>query len=82
MAAYARKPGITLVAKPALPDQRAAGVVGHSLSYQVGTSESGAGVVFAAIGLPTGLALDSDSGLITGTPPAPDLTIRTNSSAF
>jgi hypothetical protein len=60
---------LTLVAKPALPDQRASVVAGQSLSYQVGSSESGAGVVFAASGLPQGLALDPASGLLTGTPP-------------
>ncbi|MCU0781975.1 MAG: putative Ig domain-containing protein [Akkermansiaceae bacterium] len=66
---------ITLVAKPSLPDQRAAGVLDEPVSYQVQCSESGSGVSFAAVGLPPGLVLDPATGRITGTPTAPGETI-------
>jgi autotransporter-associated beta strand protein len=66
---------ITLVAKPSLPDQRAAAVLGQPLAYQLLCSESGAGVAFAATGLPAGLVLDPATGQLTGTPTAPGETI-------
>lgn len=67
-------------AMPALPyvaDQSAIGQVGETFSYQIevgseaGTPRTFLGTpAYAISGMPEGLALDPDSGLITGTPVA------------
>ena len=57
----------TIACKPAVPNQNTTVSPGQPMIWQIASSESGAGVVFAASGLPQGLAVDASSGRITGT---------------
>jgi hypothetical protein len=53
-----------------------AGQVGVAYSYQVTTTPAApAGTTYAATGLPSGLAINTSSGLITGTPTTPGTVI-------
>jgi formylglycine-generating enzyme required for sulfatase activity len=57
-----------IVVRPVIANQQTIVVAGAQFSYQVSSSESGAGVTYSAFGLPPGLAIHSATGLITGIP--------------
>jgi hypothetical protein len=59
---------LTLLVLPALADQALTVPVNVSMTYPISSSESGAGVLYGADGLPPGLTLDSATGILTGTP--------------
>ncbi len=54
---------------------RVATTVGQAVRYQIGVSaRPGEVLTFSATGLPRGLSIDSATGLVTGTTPAPETT--------
>jgi hypothetical protein len=59
---------LVIVSRPSLADQRATVPRGQPFTWQLVSSESGAGVTYAAVGLPDGVGLDPATGIISGTP--------------
>jgi len=59
---------VTLTSLPVLNPQSFTVPYNQPMSYQITSSESGNGVVFAATNLPQGLSLNPASGQISGTP--------------
>jgi autotransporter-associated beta strand protein len=73
---------------PALAPQALTAPYREPLSYAIASSESGAGVIWTAGGLPPGLVLDPATGVVSGTPDTPGVfevpvtvTVRGASSA-
>ena len=60
--------GLTITARPSLLNQSASVPLGRPMDYQIAGSEGGAGVVYAASGLPPGVELSPSNGLISGSP--------------
>jgi hypothetical protein len=63
--------GLAITCRPFLSNQGTSVALGQALAWQIASSESGAGVSYAASGLPQGVAVEPDSGLIAGTPLEP-----------
>lgn len=59
---------VTLAVLPALANQSFTSPVNAPLTYQTVSSESGAGVLYEADALPSGLVINGATGVISGTP--------------
>ena len=59
---------LTITSCPSLSNQNASVPLGRPVNWQVASSESGEGVTYSAVGLPSGVSLDTSSGIISGTP--------------
>jgi len=59
---------VAIIALPVMAAQVLTAPSGQPLTYQIASSESGAGLTFTAAALPPGLTLDTSSGRMTGTP--------------
>ncbi|MEP4079813.1 cadherin-like beta sandwich domain-containing protein [Haloferula sp.] len=59
---------LNLTSLPILEPQAIAGPFEQPMTYQVIGNETGPGVSWSATGLPDGLSIDTESGLVSGTP--------------